>query len=44
MHTTTTDVEEESVHARCKISTGKGVKVEVRIVESREQAQQCFIQ
>ena len=40
MHTTTTDVEGESVHARYKTSTGKGVEVEVRVVESREKAQQ----
>ena len=44
MHTTTTDVEGESVHARYKTSTGKGVEVEVRVVESREKAQLlCYL-
>lgn len=42
MHTTTIDTEGESVHARYKTSTGKGVEVEVRVVESREKAQQLF--
>ena len=30
------------MHARYKTSTGKGVEVEVRVVESREKAQQLF--
>ena len=42
VHTTTTDVEGESVHARYKTSTGKGVEVEVRVVESREKSQQLW--